>query len=203
MKRKVQKDLDDEIISCTRCRLAASRQHAVPGEGPGTATVLLIGEAPGREEDREGRPFVGRAGAILTDLLSTAGLGRDEVYITSVIKCRPPANRLPKRDEITTCRPYLERQNALLRPYVIVPMGKVATDAVSTTLGIELKPIGSAHGKAITVTVPWGEVIVLPTYHPAAMTHNPRMREPLIGDFAALKVVLDNHLKREISHMDK
>lgn len=198
MKRKVLKDLEDEIISCARCRLAASRQHAVPGEGPEMATVLLIGEAPGREEDRAGRPFVGRAGAILTSLLSIAGLGRDGVYITSVIKCRPPDNRMPKRDEITTCCPYLERQIALIKPQVIVPMGRVATIAVSIVLGVDIKPIGNAHGKAVTATVPWGEVIVLPTYHPAAMTHNPRMREPLERDFAALKVVLGNHLKRDI-----
>lgn len=193
MKRKELENLHAEILSCTRCRLAASRQNAVPGEGPETAAVLLLGEAPGREEDRKGRPFVGRAGVLFNDFLSTAGLNRREVYITSVIKCRPPNNRLPKKDEETACQPYLKQQIALFRPHIVVPMGKVAIDAVATVLGAELGPIGIAHGKAVTVKVPWGKIIVLPTYHPAAMTHNPRMKEPLEQDFAALKVILENN----------
>jgi uracil-DNA glycosylase family 4 len=179
-----------EITHCTKCDLHRSRTHAVPGEGPLDACVFLIGEGPGREEDRQGLPFVGRAGTVLDSLLESIGLEREEVFITSVVKCRPPDNRPPTRDESRTCRPYLERQLALIDPKVIVPMGRWAAWDLFELFGLQDRPIAEMHGRTLLVTVNNKERIIHPTYHPAVVTHNPNMRKPLEQDFHALEEVI-------------
>jgi uracil-DNA glycosylase len=184
-------ELNQEILTCTLCRLSEARLHAVPGEGPVPSRILLVGEAPGKREDELGRPFVGRAGSILEELLSSSGLSRDEVYITSINKCRPPGNRDPKDDEIAACHPYLERQIDLLKPQVIVPMGRFAAREICRTFGLAEGKIGDIHGKVLHARARYGTVIVLPVYHPAVITHNPNLRPELTSDFERLKESLD------------
>ena len=129
----MEKVLDDslekvgtEVRGCPLCKLSRTRKNAVPGEGQLSAKILFIGEAPGRNEDDKGRPFVGAAGKILDELLQKAGIERSRVFITNVVKCRPPGNRVPDEDEVSACRPYLERQLALIRPHVICILGRTA-----------------------------------------------------------------------------
>ncbi len=149
------------VRSCTLCRLHSSRIHAVPGEGPLEADVFLIGEAPGREEDATGTPFVGSAGKILDKALAAARLLRSSVYITNVVKCRPPANRGPRSDEIESCRPYLMTQIAAVRPKVLVTLGSTALKALLGT-GVDLK---DARGK-----------------NPAAILYNRRLEPTMRND---------------------
>jgi uracil-DNA glycosylase family 4 len=175
-----------EITHCTKCGLYRSRTHAVPGEGASDARVFLIGEGPGREEDQQGRPFVGRAGKVLNGLLEEIGLERRRVFITSVVKCHPPGNRAPTREESRTCRQYLERQIAFIDPKVLVPMGQWAAWDLFELFGMKVLPIGEVHGKTFSVVAYGKERIIHPTYHPAVITHNPYMREPLEHDFHSL-----------------
>jgi uracil-DNA glycosylase family 4 len=188
--------LNHEIITCIRCRLSEGRVHAVPGEGPVPAQVLMVGEAPGKREDELGRPFIGRAGSILQEMLSSIDLSREDVYITSIIKCRPPKNRDPKDDEIVACHPYLERQIALLRPSVIVPMGRFSAREICGGFGITEKQISDIHGKVFTAQASYGTIRILPVYHPAVVTHNPNLRSALRDDFAQLQKILDEIQKR-------
>ncbi|MGM0509893.1 MAG: uracil-DNA glycosylase, partial [Thermoplasmatota archaeon] len=132
----------EEIETCTKCPLHENRTNAVPGEGDGDADIMLIGEGPGEKEDEQGRPFVGRAGKFLDELLDSAGLNRDEVFITNVVKCRPPDNRDPKKGEIKACNPYLKRQIQLIDPDVICTLGNHATETL-----IGKKGITKLHGK--------------------------------------------------------
>lgn len=162
-----------EVSACKKCRLCKGRAIAVPGEGPDGASMMLLGEAPGRIEDRTGRPFVGPAGRMLDKALSGAGLRREEVFITSVVKCRPPENREPEGDEIDACRRYLERQVDALRPRVIVLLGRVACAAITGRKGrIQRGPAGRYRGASLFAT-----------YHPAVALHGrPRWLEALSSD---------------------
>ena len=184
--------LNDEILSCTRCRLSLMRIQSVPGEGPTPARILLVGEAPGKMEDLSGRPFAGRAGAILNRLLASIGLSRNEVFITSILKCRPPDNRDPKQDEIAACKPYLDRQIALLRPSIIVPMGRFSAAVIMGQFGISGGRISEIHGRSFRAEAPHGPVIIFPVYHPAVVTHNPPLRVELEADFRKLKDILES-----------
>ena len=162
------------IRTCTLCRLHEGRKHAVPGDGPFDAKVLLIGEAPGREEDASGRPFVGSAGKILDRALQAARLPRGPVFITNVVKCRPPANRAPRADEIETCRPYLHAQIAAVRPKAIITLGSTALRGLLGS-GFDLK---TTRGKLLA----FDGVPVVPTYHPAAVLYNRRLEGILRND---------------------
>jgi uracil-DNA glycosylase family 4 len=162
------------IRACTLCRLHATRTNAVPGEGPILGPVLLLGEAPGRDEDAAGRPFVGRAGRILDATLGAARLPREQVFITNVVKCRPPKNRRPKPDEVATCRPYLMGQIACVQPRVIVTLGATALRGLLGP-GHELK---TTRGKLLHL----GGVPVVATYHPAAVLYNRRLEPELRED---------------------
>lgn len=168
---------------CTRCRLATGRQHVVVGEGPARAAVAVVGEAPGAEEDRTGRPFVGPAGRLLDQLLESVGLPRDEVYICNVLKCRPPNNRNPYPDEIDACAPYLERQLELVGPQVILAVG---TFAAQTLLRTTL-PIGRLRGQ-VHRTERW---LVVPTYHPAALLRNRSWIRAAWEDLQRLRAAVD------------
>lgn len=153
------KELEEEIRNCRKCRLAETRNNAAPGEGGNSMRVMLIGEGPGANEDRLGRPFVGRAGELLDKILTSIGLTRKEVYITNIVKCRPPGNRDPKNDEVSACWPYLERQIELLKPRVIVSLGSPAVKALlETETGIS-RLRGRFHD--------YEGIPLLPTYHPA------------------------------------
>ncbi len=167
--------LNLEICSCTLCDLYEGRIMAVPGEGPSQAEIMLVGEAPGNEEDRTGRPFIGRAGTLLNLALDQAGLTREEVYITSVIKCRPPKNRKPKVNEIRRCLPYLWSQMELIGPRLVCLMGNVAIQAI---LGIN--GVTELHGKIF-------QNRYLITFHPAAALRNRNLMGPLISDLSKLR----------------
>lgn len=149
----------------------------VPGEGPATAPIVVVGEAPGAKEDQQGRPFVGNAGRLLNQLLEEAGLARESVYITNIVKARPPGNRDPKRDEVAHHWPWLEAQLDLIKPALLVPLGRHALARFAP----EAK-IGEAHG---TVLEADGKRL-FPLYHPAAALHNPGLRSQLVEDAQAL-----------------
>ncbi|MBS3766245.1 uracil-DNA glycosylase [Candidatus Bipolaricaulota bacterium] len=159
-------EISGKVRNCTKCRLSENRTKAVPGEGDGDSDLLFVGEGPGRQEDQQGRPFVGRAGNKLTDILSSVSLERSGVYITNIVKCRPPENRTPKSDEIEACTPYLEAQIAEINPSVIVTLGNTATK----TLLDKDEGITSMRGKFYG----WrGEIQVFPMFHPSYLLRNP------------------------------
>ncbi len=163
-----------DIGECTRCRLHKSRSRIVFGDGAARPDLVFVGEGPGEEEDRQGLPFVGRAGKLLTQMIVAMGLERKDVYICNVVKCRPPQNRTPERDEMATCQPFLERQLAVLRPKVIVCLGNVAVQAL---LGPG-KPMSELRGK----WVEWRGTKLLPTYHPAYLLRNPNAKGVVWAD---------------------
>ncbi|NJN15102.1 MAG: uracil-DNA glycosylase [Oscillochloris sp.] len=171
-----------EVRGCTRCGLHTGRVRAVPGEGPADAKIMLIGEGPGYHEDRQGRPFVGPSGQFLDELLAIAGLRRSDVFIANVVKCRPPQNRDPQPDEISTCTElYLYRQIALIDPAVIVTLGRF-----SMNLFLPGARIMRDHGKPQWVN---GRLIV-PMIHPAAALHRPENRPLIEADFERLPAIL-------------
>ncbi|GAB7016619.1 uracil-DNA glycosylase family protein [Methanogenium cariaci] len=184
--------IDEAVRTCTRCPLAETRTNAVPGEGPVPARILFIGEAPGRNEDTKGVPFVGRAGNILNGLLEEIGVVRDEVFITNIVKCRPPKNRDPNPEEIEACRPYLDSQLSLIRPMVIVPLGRFAMRWVLESYGIAPGPISEVHGKIFRIQTITGERVVIPVYHPAATIYRPAFREILAADFETIRSVIED-----------
>jgi uracil-DNA glycosylase family 4 len=167
--------LHEKIRVCQLCDLSSNRIKAVPGEGPCPVEIMMVGEAPGREEDLTGKPFVGRAGRLLDVALAEAGLKRSEVFITSVIKCRPPDNRKPKRYEIEACHPYLETQMKMLGPRIVCLMGNVATQAV---LGIQ--GVTSLRGRIL-------QDRFLVTYHPAAVLRNGNLMTDFVSDLRKAK----------------
>jgi DNA polymerase len=157
--------VEREVLECLLCRLWESRLVAVPGEGDPEARLVLIGEAPGSAEDSTGRPFMGPSGAYLNTCLAEVGLSRQRLFITSAVKCRPPANRTPRADELEICSRYWRRQFALIGPSHVLLLGRVATRAL---LGLELQEV---RGRLITR----GGMVFLPTYHPAAARRFPRL----------------------------
>ncbi|MEJ7837612.1 MAG: uracil-DNA glycosylase [Thermomicrobiales bacterium] len=166
-----------EVRTCEKCDLARGRIHAVPGEGNPQAQVMLIGEGPGFHEDAQGKPFVGNSGNFLTSLLEKAGLNRDDVFITNVVKCRPPSNRDPLPDEMASCSNYLDRQIATIDPDVIVTLGRF-----SMSRYFPGDRISKIHGQAFTRD---GRLVV-PMYHPAAALHQGSLRAVIEEDFLRL-----------------
>jgi len=171
-----------EITECQECDLAYGRTHTVPGEGPADARLMFVGEGPGFHEDRQGRPFVGAAGKLLEELLGSIGLSREEVFIANVIKCRPPGNRDPSQEELKACKPYLDRQIEIIRPRVLVTLGRfsMARYFSGTT-------ISRIHGQAKR----FGGMWVIPVFHPAAALHQPRYRPALEEDFQKIAELLE------------
>jgi DNA polymerase len=167
-----------EVAVCTKCELHFSRKNAVPGEGSTEAEIMFIGEGPGFHENEQGRPFVGAAGKFLDELLEKVNLRRGDVFITNVVKCRPPGNRDPKPEEVEICtRTYLERQIQAINPKVIVTLGRF-----SMGLFLPNARIGEVHGQALKVK---GRLIV-PMYHPAAALHQASLKPTVEQDFARL-----------------
>ncbi len=188
--REILDQVSSQVTNCRRCPLWEGATHSVPGEGSMSARVMFIGEAPGEQEDSTGRPFVGRAGKILTSLLTGAGLSREKVFIGNIIKHRPPGNRDPKPEEIVACTPWLELQVNTIRPLVLVPMGRHATRYLLNRIGVKFVKITDISG-----TVFEGEPFgfpqkIIPVLHPAATLHNPRSREHLEEDFRKLGELL-------------
>lgn len=171
--------LAQTVAGCTRCRLCEGRKTVVFGSGNPDADLMLIGEGPGAEEDRQGLPFVGAAGELLTRILQAIEVQRQEVYIANVVKCRPPGNRDPQPDEVAACRAYLERQIELVQPRIIVALGRISAQ---TLLGTE-SPIGQMRGR-------WFQVKGVPTmvtYHPAALLRNQALKRPTWEDMQQVR----------------
>jgi len=174
---EVLKSVAQQVSACTACQLHVSRKRSVPGEGPANADILFIGEGPGFYENEQGRPFVGQAGKLLEELLAKIGLTRAQVFITNVVKCRPPGNRDPLPEELGACSGYLEKQIEAINPKVIVTLGRFSMARFMP--GVRISEV---HGKPRWVD---GRLIV-PMYHPAAALHQPTLRPALEKDFTHL-----------------
>jgi uracil-DNA glycosylase len=182
-----------DVIGCPLCKLAKTRKNAVPGEGQLSARIMFIGEAPGRSEDGEGRPFVGAAGRILDDLLKKADIERSQVFITNMVKCRPPNNRVPKEDELAACRRYLDRQITLVKPKVICILGRTA---YSSLLGGS--SITADRGKMIDRS---GQKYFL-TFHPAAVIYNKGLLSTLEADLKKLATEVNKEEQNGVAFDD-
>ncbi|MFO7271815.1 MAG: uracil-DNA glycosylase [Sphaerobacter thermophilus] len=177
---------------CTQCELHRMRTNAVPGHGNPDAEVMFIGEGPGWHEDRQGLPFVGAAGQFLNEMLQSIGLSRDEVFITNIVKCRPPGNRDPLPDEIAACSAYLDAQIAAIKPKVIVTLGRF-----SMARWFPNERISRIHGQPRR----FGDVVVVPMYHPAAALHQSSLRATIEADMAKLPQILEE-ARREAAAED-
>lgn len=184
---KTLAELEQQARDCQQCRLREGCQQVVFGEGKSTTRLMLVGEGPGMEEDRQGRPFVGRAGQLLDKILHAAELPRSEVFIANVVKCRPPGNRLPNPDEVKQCRNYLEAQIRLIKPKILVCLGSLASQVV-----IDPKArITAIRGKWFTRQ----GIKIMATFHPAALLRNQSYKRPTWEDF---KQIRDEYYKRNV-----
>ena len=174
-------DLYKEIKVCQACILSQGRTNAVPGSGPEDAAIMFIGEGPGFHEDRQGEPFVGAAGKYLEELLEQIGIKREDVYITNVVKCRPPGNRDPQPDEVSACKAYLDKQIELIRPRLVVTLGRFSMQRYFPGASIS-----RIHGQPKRV----GNVIYYPMFHPAAALHQPRWRSLVEEDILKIPDLL-------------
>ena len=171
------REIGREVSTCERCILKNTRKRAVPGEGPEDAEIMLVGEGPGFHENEQGRPFVGAAGQFLSELLKRSGLTRDKVFITNVVKCRPPGNRDPLPEELNACAGYLDRQIEVLNPKMIITLGRY-----SMARYFPMGKISIIHGQPSWIN----NRMVVPMYHPAAALHQPQLRPALEQDFSRL-----------------
>ncbi|HOJ02222.1 MAG TPA: uracil-DNA glycosylase [Anaerolineaceae bacterium] len=182
-------DIRAEIAQCTKCPLARTRKNTVPGEGSADAEIMFIGEGPGFYENEQGKPFVGQAGKFLDELLAYAGLKREQVFITNVVKCRPPDNRDPEPSELEACSSFLDRQIACLHPKVIVTLGRHSMGKF-----LPNAKVSQIHGRSAWVR---GQLIVA-MYHPAAGLHQPTLKSTIIADFRKLPEIIEQARKSEM-----
>jgi DNA polymerase len=177
------KQVREELGECTRCKLAGGRQSLVFGVGNPDAALVFVGEAPGAEEDKQGEPFVGAAGQLLTKMIAAMGYSRDEVYICNIIKCRPPGNRNPEPDEIAACEPFLKKQLAAIRPRMIVCLGKFAAQCLLRSEA----PISKLRGRFQS----YEGIPLMPTFHPAFLLRNPSSKREVWSDLQLVRAELD------------
>jgi len=180
-------EIAENIRQCQKCELSHSRKNAVPGAGPANAEIILIGEGPGFYENEQGLPFVGASGKFLTQLLTDGGVPRDTVFITNVVKCRPPGNRDPQEQELNACSIFLDQQIKAINPLIIITLGRF-----SMARYFENARISGIHGQAV-----WRDGrLIVPMYHPAAALHQPKLRSVIIHDFAQLKDLIAKEKER-------
>lgn len=195
-KTEKMKEIRDEVVACDRCSLGKYRKQnnylPVIGQGDHNAQIMLVGEAPGLNEAKTGRPFCGASGKILDELLAAAGFERQEVYICNILKDRPPQNRNPLSDEIAVCTPYLERQIEIVSPKVIGALGNFSAAFLMEKYGLKdkIQGISKIHGQIFETGADFGGVIIVPLYHPAAAVYNANMKDTLKNDFAKLKKII-------------
>ncbi len=184
-------NLKQEILNCKKCDLYKTRTNPVIGEGNFNAEIIFVGEAPGFNEDRQGKPFVGQSGKILDKLLESINMKREEIYIANILKCRPPENRNPTKEEILFCSFYLNKQIKLIKPKIICCLGNFATDFILKKFNLknEIQGISKIHGKIFSVSTLYGKIKIIPLYHPAVATYNMNMFETLKKDFKILKEI--------------
>lgn len=190
-------EIHQMIINCTKCPLYKTRRNAVPGEGSCDAKLMFVGEAPGSREDELGRPFVGQAGKLLDTLLEMISIKRSEVFITNVVKCRPPGNRDPIEEEIATCSPYLIEQIKIIQPKIIVALGRHAARFLFTKAGLRWGNMKAMHGKVYDGVIEGVKVKLMATYHPAAALYSPKLRPLLERDFQEVLKPLYDRVSRE------
>ncbi len=192
--------LQKECLTCTKCELSLTRNNVVFGTGNASADVMFIGEAPGMNEDLEGRPFVGQSGKLLDSFLETAGLSRDDVYIANIVKCRPPENRNPKPNEQQLCIDYLRKQISLINPKILVCLGRIAAQKIIGRSILVTRDHGKFFEKSELLVeksdMPFKnhDMLFLPTFHPAAILRNPRNKPLALEDFTTIEKKL-NELK--------
>ncbi len=198
--------IKEEVISCRKCFLYKTRTYPVIGEGSHQAKIMFVGESPGVQEDKTGHPFCGAAGKILDDLLESVSIKREDVYIANILKCRPPSNRDPQKEEIEACVPYLEKQIEIINPEIICPLGRFAMEFLMEKFGLkdQIQGISKIHGKVFEPQVTAEdvqsslfeqkrreikEVKIISFYHPAVATYNSNMKEILKKDFKILEKI--------------
>ena len=188
-KEQELKKIKEEVISCRKCSLYKTRTCPVIGEGNHQAKIVFVGEGPGASEDRTGYPFCGAAGKILDELLNAVEIKREEVYICNILKCRPPGNRDPQKEEIEACVPYLEKQIEIIKPEVVCPLGRFAMEFLMEKFGLkdQVQGISKIHGKVFESRSLFQKITLIPFYHPAVATYNPNMKEILKKDFKILE----------------
>lgn len=190
-KKQEMKNIADLVKNCKKCDLWKTRTKPVIGEGSEDANIIFIGEAPGYNEDRQGLPFVGKAGGILDQSLDSIGLQRQDVYIANILKCRPPKNRNPLKSEVDICTGYLNKQIELIQPEVIIPLGNFATSYIFEKFGLKYDKISNVHGRIFQVSTIFGNIKIIPMYHPAVATYNPNTKDILIEDFKSIQTTLE------------
>ena len=195
---KIEK-LRKQISICQRCHLSKTRTHTVPGEGDVDADLLFIGEAPGKNEDLQGKPFVGRAGKIFDDLLDSIGLKREQIYLCNILKCRPPDNRNPLPLEIQACVGSLDLQIKIVNPKIIVTLGNFATTYIFNKYSLPFTSISASAGRVFDVANDPQLKKVLPLFHPAVATYSPSKYETLAKHFQNLKQFLGNRQLSSVS----
>lgn len=187
------RQIRDEVVALTHSPLSAERikngAHPVIGEGSHYARLMFIGEAPGRTEAATGRPFVGAAGKILDELLASADIKREDVYITNIVKDRPPFNRDPLPDEIAAYGPFLDRQIEIIQPAIIATLGRYAMGYIMQKFGLaaQLEPISKMHGRVLEARASYGPITIIPLYHPAVAVYNSTTKDTLKADFQVLR----------------
>ena len=188
MKNDFEK-IKTEVLNCKKCSLWKTRMRPVVGEGDSKTGVMFVGEAPGTNEDRTGRPFCGRAGEVFDELLSRTGIKRQDIYITNILKCRPPGNRNPQEAEIKACSPYLDRQIEILKPRAICCLGNFATAYIMKKFDLSnnIQGISKIHGQVFSRQSLFDSIKIIPLYHPAVVTYNINMKNVLQKDFNVLK----------------
>ncbi len=182
-KKHLIEKLSKEIVECKKCSLHKTRNIPLVGDGNISSKIMFIGEAPGYHEDLEGKAFIGKAGKILDQLLESVKMKRDDIYITNVIKCHPPKNRDPSSDEISKCMPYLIEQLKIIKPKVIITLGKYATEIIFKAFNLNFTGMNSLHGIVLDLKTSYGIVKVGCSYHPALACYNPSMLNVLLDDF--------------------
>lgn len=191
LKNELMQKLIAEISLCRKCSLWKIRKNPVPGEGDVNTLVVFIGEAPGRWEDMEGKPFVGSAGDLLNRILRKIGLSRGDIYVTNLVKCRPPGNRDPHLSEIESCSPYLDRQLGIIKPKIILTLGRHSTSYMFSKVGLAFRSIGGAQGK-IYETKMWGsEIRLVASYHPAAALYNMQLEKEIETSIKLVKDLMN------------
>jgi uracil-DNA glycosylase family 4 len=196
------RNLNSEIKRCHQCRLAKTRLNVLCGEGNLRAELMLIAQAPGQNEDREGRMFIGPSGKVLDELLAKINIQRGEIYMTNLIKCVLPKNRKPKSDEIVGCSPYLEREIELIGPKILASLGYYATRFILEKYDIQI-PVKSEFRAVYGQVLKIGNKKIIPLQHPAAVLHNPSIKEAMVKNYRKLRVIITSRPKGAIALMGR